>query len=78
MERASDHPADASRHDLLREYCRRAERELEQAPDRATAIRLAEGICAGLREECASSIIVNGTRDYLMTLIHARWQADQR
>lgn len=73
MEERTRHPAFDPQHEILERYCRKAEEELAGAPDLHTALQTKDRLCSALEMECASTIIVTGTRAYIEKIIADRW-----
>lgn len=73
MENLTRHAAYDPQHELLKRYCKQAEHEIAKAPDLSAALRAKERLCADLERECASAIVVTGTRSYLDKIIADRW-----
>lgn len=74
MESRASTPFGLSQEDLLNRYCLEAEKLLAEATDYASALKLRDEVCARFQQECQSSLIANGTREYLTQIISRRWQ----
>lgn len=58
---------------LIRRYWAEAERQLSQAPDQASALRMKESICARFESECESSLVISAIRQHLEILLKRCW-----
>ena len=74
MRMPTKQPSGLSQEDLLSRYCLEAEQLLAEATDYESALRLRDEVCSRFEQECQSSLIATGTREYLTQIISRRWQ----
>lgn len=63
------HPVSDIQDEILRRYCTEAERRIMQAHNAQQARQWGEEVCAQLRQECSSTLVLHATRTYVDALI---------
>lgn len=61
---------------LLRAYCDEAETLLQESASREEAYRIRDAVCERLREECESTMVFQGAKEYLTGIIRNRWSQE--
>jgi hypothetical protein len=81
MEQLVQHPTHDHHEALLRQFCNEAETLIAGARSRKEAVAAKERLCLQFEKECASSLVITGTRAFADQLIERIWNdedADQQ
>jgi hypothetical protein len=62
---------------LLRAYCDEAENLLRQSASLQEALTIRDDVCERLREECESTMVFQGAKEYLTGIIRNRWSQER-
>jgi hypothetical protein len=77
MERMVKHPTDTAQHELVHEYCKKAEGRIKLARSHGEAIKIKEEWCNRFRRECESDLLINATSAYLDAIIRRQWKENR-
>jgi hypothetical protein len=73
MEPVAKHMAAGVQDELVRGFCKEAEKDILSAGSYVDAVRLKGEWCGRFQRECASALLVNAAGGYLDQIINRRW-----